>query len=101
MKDRTLPSPDLDPAPVFDPTTVVMLVAASVFLAVMVQARFGTILAIISFFVSFYYLYKLVRYVQNYFPPGYIADKLAWIGMRDIYFPGKAKKYPPLIKQEQ
>lgn len=101
-KDKLLlEAPDLDPVVAFDPATVLLLMAIAVIPAMVVYVRFGALMAVLSFGVIFYWLYRTSRRLATRFPPGYLQDRLFWLTTREEYFPGKPKAYPPLVVEEK
>ena len=97
-EDFSLEAPDLEPSTVFDPSTVLILLMGSVTMGALAMGRFGSVGAIVVSFATFYALYRLYRFVVNKLPPGYFSDKRLWIASKAVYYPGKPRKYPPLVK---
>jgi len=96
--DFSLEAPDLEPSSIFDPSTIVVIAMFSVAIAAIVQARLGNLGALLAFAGSAYGLYRAYRYVVTKLPPGYFSDKRLWLASKAYYYPGKPKRYPPLLK---
>jgi len=98
--DFSLEAPDLEPTTIFDPSTILVIAMISLAVAAIVQARLGNLVALLAFVGSAYGLYRAYRYAVTKLPPGYFADKRLWLASKPYYYPGKPKRYPPLLKQE-
>jgi len=96
--DFSLEAPDLEPTTIFDPTTILVIAMISLAIAAIVQGRLGSLVAILAFAGTAYGLYRLYRYAITKLPPGYFADKRLWIASKAHYYPGKPKRYPPLLE---
>jgi hypothetical protein len=97
-RDFSLEAPDLEPTTIFDPSTIVIIAMISLAIAAIVQARLGNLGALLTFVGSAYGLYRAYRYVVTKLPPGYFGDKRLWLASKAYYYPGKPKRYPPLLK---
>jgi hypothetical protein len=96
--DFSLEAPDLEPTSIFDPSTIVVIAMISLAVAAVVQVRLGNLAALLAFVGSAYGLYRGYRYVVTKLPPGYFGDKRLWLASKAYYYPGKPKRYPPLLK---
>lgn len=96
--DFSLEAPDLEPTTIFDPSTILVIAMISLAMAAIVQGRLGNLAAVFTFAGTAYGLYRLYRYTITKLPPGYFTDKRLWIASKAYYYPGKPKRYPPLLR---
>lgn len=97
---RFLEAPDLEPKAIFDPTSILMIAAFSLLVGSVASVRLGALGAVFAALLTGYALYRLQRFVVTKFPPGYFADKRLWLSLKAYYYPGKPKRYPPLVREE-